>query len=185
MVEPEAASICHQAALLRTALLAAVPVTELRGAIPWGVFRYGLSPAWSLAAALVGNLVIIPPLMWLISRLVDSVSGWGRWGAPLRWWFARVERKSRLVERYGALGLALFVAVPLPGTGAWTGCAAAVLFRQPTRRACLAVAVGVVAAGLAITLVTWAVQQGLIQGGGPFLKEVLLPFDMAPPALLV
>ena len=158
--------------MVMTAVLAMLPVTELRGAIPWSVFRFGLAAPAALAAALVGNLIIIPPLLWSLSWLAERVSRWGKLGAPLRWWFARVERKGELVRRYGAVGLMLFVAVPLPGTGAWTGCAAAVLFRQSFRKSLLAVGAGVIIAGLAITLLTWAVQQGLLHGGGPFLKDM-------------
>ena len=75
------------------------------------------------------------------------------------WLFARTRRKAGVVERYGAFGLVLFVAVPLPVTGAWTGVVAAYLFDVPARRAAPAILLGICIAGVVVTLAV----QGVIR----------------------
>jgi len=127
-------------------LVAALPVVELRGAIPLG-FSLGMSPWHVFLLAVCGNLLPIFPLVWLIrpgynwlrrrnlTVLADRI-------------LARTRLKSASVARYGAIGLLLFVAVPLPGTGAWTGALAAFVLGIPKRWALPAISAGTIVAGL-------------------------------------
>lgn len=146
---------------LWVAFVAMLPVVELRGAIPLGM-GLGLSPLAALAAALLGNLVVVPILLWL----VPGVVGWlERFPGFKRWWDrleARVRLKSEeTVQRFGALGLMLFVAVPLPGSGAWTGALIAVVLGLKKRYAGPAIALGVLLAGVLVTLASTGVLKGL------------------------
>ena len=139
-----------------TVVMAALPISELRGAIPVGV-SMGLSLQEAFLWSCAGNLLpVIPLLLWL-----DPVSSWLRrfplWRGFFDWLFARTAAKARVVQRYEAIGLLIFVAIPLPLTGAWSGCAAASLFRLPFRLAFPAIAAGVVGAGL---IVSFLVQTG-------------------------
>jgi uncharacterized membrane protein len=136
-------------------LIATLPVSELRGAIPWALFGTGgeamtAVPAYLVAVA--GNAVpVIPLLLWLnpLSRLLSR----NRWGEHfMNWVFRRTRHRSRLVQKYEALGLILFVAVPLPVTGAWTGSVAAFLFGIPLRWALPAIMTGILIAGLVVSL---------------------------------
>lgn len=106
--------------LLMTFLIAMVPVLELRGAIPAGIAA-GLPPAAAAAAAILGNLVPIPFLILLLRRIF----GWLRkssWVGPkIDWLERRAHLKGRIVKKYRTIGLIILVAIPLPGTGAWTG----------------------------------------------------------------
>lgn len=142
---------------LVTAVVGALPVAEVRGAIPVGM-AMGLRGREAYLWAVLGNLLPVIPLLLFL----DPVSAWLRrfplWREFFDWLFARVARKSAVVQRYEALGLAIFVAIPLPLTGAWTGCVAASLFRLPFRIALPAIAAGVLGAGL---LVLAAVKIGL------------------------
>lgn len=140
-----------------TILVSMVPVVELRGGIPFGV-ALGL-PVWAAyIAAVVGNLIPVPFIIVYICRIFQ----WMRRRLPK---FNRIvdtlERKAHLkgdkVSRFKYLGLAIFVAIPLPGTGAWTGALAAAFLDMPLRRAIPSVVAGVVAAGLFISLVAYGV----------------------------
>ncbi|MCL6613684.1 MAG: small multi-drug export protein [Firmicutes bacterium] len=100
--------------------------------------------------AVIGNLLPIYPFVYLIRPLYRWLHrrGWTRTADQI---LARTRVKSATVAKYGALGLALFVAVPLPGTGAWTGALAAFVFGIPKRWALPAITIGTVLAGLIVT----------------------------------
>lgn len=141
---------------LAVVLAGTVPLSELRAAIPFGV-ALGLSPAAAFFWAVVGNILPVAPLLLALDDLVR----WSRRFAPLErfftWIYSRTERKSDQVARWGAFGLFLFVAVPLPTTGAYTACVAASIFRIPFRLAFAAIVAGVVAAGLIVAGLTASV----------------------------
>ncbi|TFU18133.1 COG2426 family protein [Thermus tengchongensis] len=142
-------------------LVAALPVVELRGAIPLGV-ALGLAPGKAFLLALLGNLLVAPLALILLPWAVALATR-----VPLlaRAWEA-LEARVRLrgeeqVQRLGALGLFLFVAVPLPGTGAWSGAVLAVVLGLKRRYALLAISFGVLAAGLIVLLLTGGAVAGL------------------------
>ena len=144
--------------LLMTFLIAMVPVLELRGAIPAGIAA-GLPPAAAAAAAIVGNLVPIPFLILLLRRIF----GWLRkssWVGPkIDWLERRAHLKGRMVRKYRLPGLIILVAIPLPGTGAWTGALVAALLDIRMRHALPAIFLGVVIAGAIVTTLTYGVVQ--------------------------
>lgn len=126
-------------------LVAALPVIELRGAIPLGL-SLGMGHWHVFFLSVLGNLLPIFPLVWLIRPTYGWLHrrGWTRTADRL---LARTRIKSVSVAKYGAIGLMLFVAVPLPGTGAWTGALAAFIFGIPKRWALPAIAAGTAIAG--------------------------------------
>ena len=133
--------------------VSAAPIAELRGGLPLAI-SYGISPAAAFFLAIVGNLLPVLPILLGL--------GWGerllrRWALSVRlldWIFTRTQRKGRLIERYGAIGLVLLVAIPLPATGAWTGAIAAFLFGIPPKRAFPLITVGVLIAGVVVLALT-------------------------------
>lgn len=133
--------------------VSAAPVAELRGGLPLAI-SYGFSPVAAFFLAIAGNLLPVLPILLGL--------GWGerllrRWALSVRlvdWVFTRTRRKGRLIERYGAVGLILLVAIPLPVTGAWTGAIAAFLFGIPPKRAFLLITVGVLIAGVVVLALT-------------------------------
>ena len=140
-----------------TALVSMLPVVELRGGIPFGVAA-GL-PVWAaFIAAVLGNLIPVPFIIvyirrvfqWMreklprLNRLVDALE-------------SKAHLKGRKVTRYKYLGLIVLVAIPLPGTGAWTGSLAAAFLDMPLRRAIPSIIAGVLIAGLVIGLLTHGV----------------------------
>ena len=139
--------------LLLTFGTAMVPVLELRGAIPVGVAA-GLPPLTACAAAILGNLVPVPFIMLLARRIFRWLRKTAFFGPKIDWLERRAHLKGRLVRKYRLPGLILLVAVPLPGTGAWTGALVATLLDIRLRHAFPAIAAGVVIAGILITLLT-------------------------------
>ena len=131
---------------------AMVPVLELRGAIPVGVAA-GLSPLAACAIAVLGNMVPVPFILLLIRRIFDWLRG-TRFGPKIDWLERRAHLKGRVVRKYRLPGLIILVAIPLPGTGAWTGALAAAFLDMPLRRALPSIFLGVVTAGLIMTLAT-------------------------------
>ena len=140
-----------------TVLVSMIPVVELRGGIPFGVAA-GL-PVWAaFIAAVIGNLIPVPFIIVYIRRIFQ----WMRRRMPrLNSLVDKLERKAHLkgqrVSKYKYLGLMLFVAVPLPGTGAWTGSLAAAFLDMPLRKAIPSVVAGVLIAGMAISILTYGV----------------------------
>ena len=140
-----------------TVLVSMIPVVELRGGIPFGVAA-GL-PVWAaFTAAVIGNLIPVPFIIVYIRRIFQ----WMRRHMPrLNRMVDALESKAHLkgkrVTKYKYLGLTLFVAIPLPGTGAWTGSLAAAFLDMPLRKALPSVIVGVLIAGMAISILTYGV----------------------------
>lgn len=140
-----------------TVLVSMVPVVELRGGIPFGVTQ-GL-PVWAAyLAAIIGNILPVPFILVYIRRIFR----WMRKRLPrLNSLVDKLEKKAHLkgqmVTKYKYLGLLLFVAIPLPGTGAWTGALAAAFLDMPLRKALLSIFAGILIAGAAISVITFGV----------------------------
>jgi len=146
---------------LVTMCIAMLPVSELRGAIPWALAQppIGGGLGWQEAYfyGVIGNIVPVIPLLLFLEPISNRLRRHPRGDAFFNWLFARTRRRGRMVERYKALGLMLFVAIPLPVTGAWTGTVAAFLFGIRFRHALPAVVGGILIAGVLVTLATLGV----------------------------
>lgn len=130
-----------------------IPVVELRGAIPYGLAA-GLDPWLTYLAAVAGNMVPVPFIMIFIRRIFNWAREHSRWlGDRVRWLEDRAEKKSDLVRRYALAGLTILVAIPLPGTGAWTGALVAALMNIRLRQSFPAVLLGVLIAGVVMLLI--------------------------------
>jgi len=134
-------------------LIGTLPVFELRGAIPVAVGYYGMPPSQAYLLSVVGNLVPVVPLLLFLEPVSDWLRNrFGFFEAFFTWLFERTHRKhSERYDKYGALALIPFVAIPLPVTGAWTGCAAAFVFGIKFRYSLPAITFGVLFAGVVVT----------------------------------
>lgn len=151
-------------------VIAMLPVVELRGALPVGINLFGLGLARTLLLAIVGNMLPI----FLVVLLLEQITSWlGRFRLFRRffdWLFARTRSKSGMIARYEFWGLVIFVGIPLPGTGAWTGSIAAALLGMSYWRSLLAIFIGVLLAAALVTalcLLGWwgALVAGLVFAG--------------------
>lgn len=142
--------------LLMTFVMAMVPVVELRGAIPLGVAA-GLTPAVAAVTAMIGNMVPVPFILLLIRKIFRLLRKVSWLGPKIDALEKRAHLKGRTVKKYRTLGLVLLVAIPLPGTGAWTGALVTDVLDIRMKTALPAIAVGVVIAGCVITAMTCGV----------------------------
>ena len=138
--------------ILLTFLVAMVPVVELRGAIPFGVVR-GLNLWTAIIASMLGNLILF----------IRKIFAWMRAHMPkLDGLVIRMEKKAEknraAVEKYAFWGLVILVAIPLPGTGAWTGALVAAMMEIRLKRAFPAIAIGVAIAGVIVSVITYGAQ---------------------------
>lgn len=151
---------------LLTVIIAALPIFELRGGIPYAVWIGNLSWQEAFLFAAIGNFLPVIPILLLLERVSNWLMRYPVWNRFFTWLFARTRRKGKLIERFEALGLAMFVAIPLPVTGAWTGCVAAFIFKIPLRTAIPMIICGILTAGVIVTLATlgvisfWGIEHG-------------------------
>jgi uncharacterized membrane protein len=132
---------------------AMLPYLELRGSIPLA-FALGAHPLEALLLSILGNLLPIVPLMFLLpfmAKLAERVSWINRFFC---WVTTKVGRKKHNINRYGPIGLAIFVAIPLPMTGAWSGAVLAFLLGIPKRYAFPAITLGTIIAGIIVTILS-------------------------------
>ncbi|MBP7217087.1 MAG: small multi-drug export protein [Candidatus Omnitrophica bacterium] len=132
-------------------IVGALPISELRGAIPLGL-AWGMPLVKASVLAVIGNLIPIIPGLFLFEPVANALRKFKIWSRFFDWLFERTRKKAGTIEKYEALGLALFVAIPLPMTGAWSGIIAATLFKIKFRYAFLAISAGVIIAGLIVAL---------------------------------
>lgn len=137
--------------LLKVLLIAASPIAELRLAIPLAINTFGFPWYYALPLAIIGNLLPVPFILLFLDTATRLLSRVALFNRMLNWLFERTRRRGRIIERYKRIGLALFVAIPLPVTGAWTGSLAAVLFGLSFKHAFLSIIVGVFIAGVIVT----------------------------------
>lgn len=134
-------------------LVAALPIIELRGAIPVGVgLQIPLTTVFLLA--ILGNILPVPFLLLLLTPLRRLANDWPLVGPVLRWAERRALRHRASIEKGGFWALLLFVGIPLPGTGAWTGAAIAAFLEMSFWRALLAICLGVLLAGVIIAILS-------------------------------
>lgn len=134
-----------------------LPFIELRGAIPLAI-SLGIEPLTAFWIGVAGNAVPVIPLLLLLEPVrVFLIRNSRLMARFFDWLYARTIRKSDQVDKYGALGLILFTAIPFPTTGAWTASLAAVVFKIKFRYALPAILAGVIIAGVVVTLTSVAI----------------------------
>ena len=146
-------------------VVATLPIAELRLAIPLGL-SFGMPLAKVFMLSLIGNIIPVAPILFLLAPVSQRLRRFKLWARFFDWLFTRTKKRAEAVQKYEALGLALFVAIPLPMTGAWTGAIAASLFKIRFRYAFIATIAGIIIAGIIVSLlstlgiITWnAVRQ--------------------------
>ncbi len=143
--------------LCLTFLISMLPVVELRGGIPFGIAA-GLDPWVAFAVCVAGNMLPVPFILLFIRRILAWMKKRPKLGRLAEKIESRAQRKSAGVQKSELVGLCLFVAVPLPGTGAWTGALIAALMQMRLKRALPTIFVGVLIAGILLTLAATGVK---------------------------
>ena len=135
-------------------LLSMVPIIELRGAIPLGAVL-GLPLFSNYLVSVIGNFLPVPFILLFIRYILEWMKK-VKCLAPIALWLEeKAQRGSEKVQKYASLGLFLFVAIPLPGTGAWTGALVAALLRMKMKYALPSILGGVLVAGVIMSLASY------------------------------
>ena len=140
-------------------IISVLPVVELRGALLVAINLFELPWYQALYLAIIGNMLPVPFLLLFFESLAKAISRAETGRKLVDWVLKRTRRHTPVIEKYEPIGLMLFVAIPLPGTGAWTGSLAAFLLGLKLRHAFLSIAAGVIIAGAIVTalaLMGWA-----------------------------
>lgn len=135
-------------------LISAAPIGELRAGIPTGIHEYDLGWAVVVPVALFANLIVIPFLLLFLERGLRLLGRIELFAGILDRIFAHTRRRGGIIERYQRVGLLLFVAIPLPGTGAWTGSLAASLFGIEFKHSLISIVGGVLIASAIVSILT-------------------------------
>lgn len=143
--------------MLLVIIVAAMPFVELRGAIPLGI-TLGLSPMHSTIISIIGNMAIVPILLKILNPIMNYFEQTVIFSKTIGWVKRRTLNKTKdTIKKYSLLGLFILVAIPMPTTGAWTGCVAASLLKLDYKKSLLAILFGVLTAGIIVYVISYQV----------------------------
>lgn len=147
---------------LATIIISMLPISELRGAIPVAIGVYHLDPIKSYLLAVVGNIIPVIFILKYINPFSEYLTSKSKiFSGFFSWLFARTRKNfNHGFEKWGALALIIFVAIPLPMTGGYSGAIAAFIFGIPFWKALLLISLGVMIAGvivMGLSLGAWRV----------------------------
>ncbi len=137
--------------LLEILIVSALPISEIRGGIPLAIY-YGLDPISAYILAFIGNLIPIPFLLIFLENIVKLMGKIEILAKPYNKLLSRVEKRRKLIEKYGYFGLTLFVAIPLPITGAWTASLLATILNLRKLKSFVFISIGVAIAGFIVLI---------------------------------
>jgi len=135
-------------------VISMLPIIELRGSIPIAILLLKLSWQQAVVLSVLGNMIPIPLVLLLMDWFFALISQNAHGARITQWLFARTRRKGKSIEQYKEVGLAIFVGIPLPGTGAWTGAFAANIFGLKFWKSMLFILIGVLLAAAIVTPLT-------------------------------
>lgn len=142
-----------------------VPLIELRGAVPIGITYFGLNEYITLAVCVVGNMLPVPIIYLFARKVLLWGSTWKHGSGIFKWILKKGEKAGKKLTKNGDAGmfiaLMLFVGIPLPGTGAWTGTLAASMLDMNWKKTSVAVILGVLMAGIIMLVVSLLAKAGI------------------------
>ncbi|MFC2070061.1 COG2426 family protein [Chloroflexota bacterium] len=136
-------------------IVSALPIFELRGGIPVAMGMFHFSWYYAFLLAVIGNLIPVPFLLLFFNTFYRLLGRIGFIRRYFDWILERTRQRGKMVEKYERIGLMLFVAIPLPVTGAWTGSLAAIIFGIRFKYAFLSILAGVLIAGAIVTCLSY------------------------------
>ena len=142
-------------------LISLMPILELRGGLIAAALL-GLNGVKSFIICFIGNIIPIPFILWLITPIFDYLKRTKLFSGLVNKLENKAMSKKEQIEKYEYLGLMLFVGIPLPGTGAWTGCLIAALLNMDKKKAMLYAILGVIMAGIIMMILSFGILDNLI-----------------------
>ena len=135
-------------------IISLLPILELRGGL-LAASLLGLNPVPSYIITMIGNIIPIPFILWLINRILEWMRNSKHLSGFANWLDKKVEKNKTIIEKYGFFGLVLFVGIPLPGTGAWTGSMIASVLEMDRKKSFIAILIGVFIASIIMMLISF------------------------------
>ncbi|HAE91881.1 COG2426 family protein [Tissierella praeacuta] len=133
-----------------------MPIVELRGAIPLGI-SLGLSPLHSTILSIIGNIAIVPFLLKLLQPIMKYFEKTIVFSNTIGWVKRRAMKKASIIKRYSLIGLFIFVAIPVPTTGVWTGSIIASILKLDFKKTLLSISLGIITAGIIVATISYGV----------------------------
>lgn len=143
-------------------IISLLPILELRGGL-LAAALLGLDPIPSYIISIVGNLLPIPFILLLINKILDAMRNSKKLKKVANWLDKKVNKKKGQIEKFGYLGLVLFVGIPLPGTGAWTGSLIASVLEMDKKKSFLAIFAGVIMASIIMMIVSFGLVSNIVK----------------------
>lgn len=142
-------------------IISMMPILELRGGLIAATLL-GLKGLPSFIICFIGNIIPIPFILWLITPIFDRMKKTKKLSGLADKLEKKAMSKKDQIEKLQYLGLMLFVGIPLPGTGAWTGCLIAALLNMDKKKAMLASILGVIMAGIIMMILSYGILDNII-----------------------
>lgn len=140
---------------LQLIIISMIPIIELRGAIPWGIFIIHYSPVLTYFLCLLGSMIPVPFILLFIQKILQYMRNTKSLKKFALWLDKKADKGSKKIARYKFWGLLIFVAIPLPGTGVWTGALAASIMEMKFWNAFLSIFAGAIIAGIIVTFLCY------------------------------
>ena len=142
-------------------IISLMPILELRGGLIAAALL-GLNPVESYIIAIIGNIIPVPFILWFINSILNWMRNSKRLKKVAKWLDKKVQKHKGQIEKYGFWGLVLFVGIPLPGTGAWTGCLIASVLEMDRKKSFFAAMIGIFIASIIMMLVSFGILKNVI-----------------------
>lgn len=144
-------------------IISLMPVLELRGGLI-AASLLGVKPLTGYIVSIIGNLIPVPFILLFIAKIIDWMESCKiKWMKKIAKWLRnKADKNKTSIEKYGYIGLILFVGIPLPGTGAWTGCLVASLLNLNRKKSFLCVLVGVLMASIIMMFISYGLLSKLV-----------------------
>ena len=139
-----------------------MPILELRGGLIAAALL-GVSPWQSYIICIIGNILPVPFILLLINKILEWMRNSKHFKKIANWLDKKVEKNKKQIEKYGYLGVILFVGIPLPGTGAWTGTLIASVLEMDKKKTFLAVCVGVFMASVIMMILSFGLLANIVK----------------------
>ena len=142
-------------------IISLMPILELRGGLIAAALL-GLKPLQSYIICIIGNLLPIPFILLLINKILNWMRNSKHFNKIANWLDKKVEKHKGQIEKYGYLGIVLFVGIPLPGTGAWTGSLIACVLEMDRKKVFLSVLAGLFMASVIMMIFSFGIVANVI-----------------------
>ena len=142
-------------------IISLMPILELRGGLIAAALLH-LNPISSYVISIIGNIIPVPFILWFINYILNWMRNSKRFKGIANWLDKKVNKHKSQIEKFGFWGLVFFVGIPLPGTGAWTGCLIAAVLEMDRKKSFVAAMIGIFIASIIMMILSFGVLGSLI-----------------------